>query len=532
VEFCIFTYGAKLMKNIVLFLTLGLLVTCFSFYQASYAAGEISLTPIKPMTTPVKKSNVPMVTMMPGLNAPTPPTPPPATALIVVAKVVWVKGNFKAESNQKERVLEKSSLIYLHDTLITGNNSQAQIVFTDSTLMTFRENSKFLVDKYSFDPQVKKGSAGKYIMNLIEGGFRTITGLIAKNNPDDYQVNTPVATIGVRGTDYAAYVRDGQLDVAFYKGMPCVTSGGTTECLDDKTPYASVPKLGAVPVKTAKQPVVFKQKLDIVPAAPPPATKPVSGATSGGTSAGTTSSSTSTSSTTSGTTSESTTTTSTDTTTVGGSDTTAGGTGGGGGGGSTSGGTGSGSDTSSTSGETTSTGTTSSTDTTSSTTNSGSSGSSSSGSGTTGTTTPTATFTAPPTEGGENTGILAPLPPPEFVPQTSAPNTIFTSPSPDTESLEPLPPPSLLPAGTSALTSTDTTSSNVPSSESTTSSSGTSDEGISDATQTNSDGLTVGSGSTQDSSQQDSTVQPNTSEFSVSVPGSPGGTVSNFCITQ
>lgn len=198
--------------------------------------------------------------MLPSYAA-DPPLPTP------VGRVVWIKGTLKAVMPSKEeRILQKTSVIYAHDTLVTDANSQAQIVFTDNTLMTFRPDTKFYIDQYSFNPQAKKGSVGKYFMRLIEGGFRTITGLIAKSNPTDYQINTPVATIGVRGTDYAVYLRGGQMYVGYYQGSPCVTGKDQTLCLSDKQRYAFVPSAGAVPVPLAQQPAVFQEKQEIVPA--------------------------------------------------------------------------------------------------------------------------------------------------------------------------------------------------------------------------------------------------------------------------
>ena len=140
-----------------------------------------------------------------------PPLPTP------VGRVVWVKGDsFKAiMPNKEERLLQKTSVIYLQDRLVTNDNTKAEIVFTDNTIISFNINTNFLVDNYSFKPKDKKGSVGKSVMRLIEGGFRTITGLIAKNNPSDYTVNSPVATIGVRGTDYTVQLKDGELYIAY-----------------------------------------------------------------------------------------------------------------------------------------------------------------------------------------------------------------------------------------------------------------------------------------------------------------------------
>jgi len=191
-----------------------------------------------------------------------PPLPTP------IGRVVWVKGNLKAlMPNNEVRELKKTSVIYLKDTLVTAKNSQAQVVFTDNTLMTFREGTKFFLDQYSYNPKSRKRSVGKYVMNLIEGGFRTITGLIAKSNPSDYKVNTPVATIGVRGTDYDVYFKKGEMYIGYYEGSPCVTGKKKAEtlCLDESKKYAKVDTFTGVPVPVAIRPDVLGPKLEILP---------------------------------------------------------------------------------------------------------------------------------------------------------------------------------------------------------------------------------------------------------------------------
>lgn len=232
---------------------------------AKPAAAEAQPGATQPAATSPSSPN--QVAAAPAAKAmPAQPQVDPNIQSAPVGRVVWVKGVFKAISmGNKERALDRASIIYLHDTLITDTNSQAQIVFTDNSLMTFKPNTRFEIAQYSYTPENKKG-VGKYIMNLIEGGFRTITGLIAKGDPNAYQVNTPVATIGVRGTDYAVYVSGGQLYVGYYKGKPCVKNGSGTLCLDDKNKYAEVKKPGAQPQAVSKQPAVFKEKLAVVPA--------------------------------------------------------------------------------------------------------------------------------------------------------------------------------------------------------------------------------------------------------------------------
>jgi hypothetical protein len=184
----------------------------------------------------------------------------------VVAKVIWVKGAFSSISpDGKSRSLKKESVVYLHETLVTDENSQAQVVFTDDTLMTFHPATKFYIEVYEYKPKEEK-SAVRYIMNLIEGGFRTVTGLIAKTNPDSYQINTPVATIGVRGTDYSVVLVNGQLFVGYHQGRPCVSNKEGTICLDDITKYASVPSADSAPVPLSQRPAALNEILTIVPA--------------------------------------------------------------------------------------------------------------------------------------------------------------------------------------------------------------------------------------------------------------------------
>ncbi|MFZ2314807.1 MAG: FecR family protein [Gammaproteobacteria bacterium] len=206
-----------------------------------------------------------------------PPLPTP------VGRVVWVKGILTAEmDNNEKRILQKQSVIYLKDSLITDDKTQAQVVFSDNTLLTFREGTQFKIDEYKFEAGVKKGSVGKYVVSLIQGGFRTITGLIAKNKPSDYKVNTPVATIGVRGTEYAVAYTNGELDIGYYHGTPCVSGKDNKKtCLSEKDKYAKVGKDGNVMLSN-NRPTSLEQDLTIEPASIAPFTAPWVNKNSGG----------------------------------------------------------------------------------------------------------------------------------------------------------------------------------------------------------------------------------------------------------
>jgi hypothetical protein len=59
----------------------------------------------------------------------------------------------------------------------------------------------------SAQPAAQAGPSRAFF-SLLKGGFRSVSGLIGKLNPDEYRVATPVATIGIRGTDYLVVVCD------------------------------------------------------------------------------------------------------------------------------------------------------------------------------------------------------------------------------------------------------------------------------------------------------------------------------------
>jgi len=78
------------------------------------------------------------------------------------------------------------------------------ITFADDTKVQVNENSRLVIDDFVYDPKSSKG--GKLAVNVAAGTVRYASGQIAKNSPQNVAVNTPTATVGVRGTDFTATV--------------------------------------------------------------------------------------------------------------------------------------------------------------------------------------------------------------------------------------------------------------------------------------------------------------------------------------
>ena len=90
----------------------------------------------------------------------------------------------------------------MNDTIVTAK-AKAKLTFEDNTTVNITEQSKLVIDDFVYDP--KKG-AGKVAMKVVLGTARYASGQIAKTNPQNVNVQTPTATVAVRGTDFSMTV--------------------------------------------------------------------------------------------------------------------------------------------------------------------------------------------------------------------------------------------------------------------------------------------------------------------------------------
>jgi hypothetical protein len=106
----------------------------------------------------------------------------------------------KADSSTK--ALSLKSAVEPGDTLISEKGTYARIKFVDDSEITLLPNSQLKIDDFSFDEdKLEKDSAG---FSLVKGGLRAVTGTLGKRNKEKWRMNTPTATIGIRGTHLGA----------------------------------------------------------------------------------------------------------------------------------------------------------------------------------------------------------------------------------------------------------------------------------------------------------------------------------------
>lgn len=135
----------------------------------------------------------------------------------IAGQVIVSTGTVQAiQANKQVKTLSRGSTFSSGDTLVTkGQQSSAQVRFTDGTVMALNANSKIVVEQYRYQGNASSDTS---VVRLVQGGFRALTGLISKKNPDAYKVETPVSVIGVRGTNYGAVLDKGKLYAGVWKG--------------------------------------------------------------------------------------------------------------------------------------------------------------------------------------------------------------------------------------------------------------------------------------------------------------------------
>ena len=97
----------------------------------------------------------------------------------------------------------KGTGLEMMDTVRT-TQGKVGLTFADNTKVDITENSKLVIDDFVYDPNSKK--SGKLAVNVALGTVRYASGQIAKNSPQTVSINTPTATVAVRGTDFTATV--------------------------------------------------------------------------------------------------------------------------------------------------------------------------------------------------------------------------------------------------------------------------------------------------------------------------------------
>ncbi len=102
-----------------------------------------------------------------------------------------------------ERAALKGVPVSVGDTLLTASGALAQLKMGDGAIVVVQPQSRLTVVEFHY-AGVEDGTE-KVRYRLEHGGFRAVTGAIGRTHKQNYQIETPIAHMGVRGTDHESY---------------------------------------------------------------------------------------------------------------------------------------------------------------------------------------------------------------------------------------------------------------------------------------------------------------------------------------
>lgn len=182
----------------------------------------------------------------------------------VAGQVTRLQNAAMAIQDALPRVLSVGSEILVGDVISTGKNARIEIRMLDDSVMTLGARTNFVVVDFVFQP-----NEGNAAFRLLEGAFKAASGELVKVADANFIVDTPTATIGIRGTEFWGGSLAGDFEVALLSGkgvyvetkkgrVDLTTVGEGTKAIDINQP-PSQPKIwGETKVKQALATITFE----------------------------------------------------------------------------------------------------------------------------------------------------------------------------------------------------------------------------------------------------------------------------------
>jgi hypothetical protein len=138
------------------------------------------------------------------------------------------------------RAIDVGSEVFANERIRTGEAATAQFLFLDKTVMSLGPKAELVLDKYAYNPS---RSSGQVVVNAVQGSMRFVTGA---QNPTNYAIKTPVATLGIRGTVVDLKVQPYQTFVGLIEGLATLKLLSGVSITIGKGEYIIVSSSGAV----------------------------------------------------------------------------------------------------------------------------------------------------------------------------------------------------------------------------------------------------------------------------------------------
>jgi hypothetical protein len=158
----------------------------------------------------------------------------PALAQTPVGGAKDIQNDVRGQTGRKTARIALGDQVFQNELVRTGADSLARIVFLDDTTLSVGPTSQVKLDKFVFD---RDGMGKAVVFNAAKGAFRFFSG---SSGHRAYRVDTPQASIGVRGTVYDVRVEPGRTLVVLVEGAVNVCVRRTARCADLTEPGQSI----------------------------------------------------------------------------------------------------------------------------------------------------------------------------------------------------------------------------------------------------------------------------------------------------
>ena len=145
-----------------------------------------------------------------------------------VGRIVFAIGPVSVETGDSVREIARGARVYEGDRVTTGRGGNAQIRFVDGGFLGLKPQSAVRIHVYR--PGDDGAGEVRIRLDVDEGAVRSITGSGGERDADGFRLNTPVAAVGVRGTDFTVRANQQRTRVRVHAGGVRV-SPYTAECM-------------------------------------------------------------------------------------------------------------------------------------------------------------------------------------------------------------------------------------------------------------------------------------------------------------
>jgi hypothetical protein len=156
---------------------------------------------------------------VPALHAQENASVPPAGQAVFVSGPAW-----RIEPDGTRTALRGGDAVRAGEQIETGRDAYVHLRMRDNAFMAVRPQSQLRISLYEYDPAQPATSRIK--LDLIQGNTRAVSGKGGEAAKHNYRFNTPIAAIGLRGTDYTVLSSDDATRVSVARGAVAVTPLG------------------------------------------------------------------------------------------------------------------------------------------------------------------------------------------------------------------------------------------------------------------------------------------------------------------